>query len=81
MEYTTEQLRQDVNRIYDDLRGVRRTLGLQDPGYGALADIETLEHRVTALEYKGELRTILIYTSIGIGLANLVAVIGLYLLL
>jgi len=81
MEYTTDQIRQDVNRIYDDLREVRRTLGLQDPGYGALADIETLERRVTALEYKGELRTILIYTSIGIGLANLVAVIGLYLLL
>lgn len=81
MEYTTDQIRQDVNRIYDDLREVRRVLGLQDPGYGALADIEALERRVTALEYKGELRTILIYTSIGIGLANLVAVIGLYLLL
>lgn len=81
MEYTTEQLRENVNRLYDELREVRRTLGLQDPNHGALADIEALERRVTALEYKGELRTILIYTSIGIGLANLIAVIGLYLLL
>lgn len=78
MEYTTEQLRQDLNKLYDDVREVRRLLGVLDPKYGALADIEALERRVTALEYKGELRTILIYTSIAIGVANLIAVIGLY---
>ncbi len=73
-----EQMEKFLNAIDEDVRELRRVVGLWDADRGLIKKVADIEKRLDAMEYAAQMRTTLIYASIIIGLANLLAVIGLY---
>lgn len=73
-----EQIEKFINAVDEDVRELRRVVGLWDADRGLIRKVADIEKRLDAMEYAAQMRTTLIYASIIIGLANLLAVIGLY---
>jgi len=76
-----EQLDKWLTDVDRDMRDLQRIIGtgLHSEGDRALVNrVERIEDRISALEYGAQLRTTLIYTSIAIGIINLIVAAGLY---
>jgi len=77
-----EQFERWLRALDDDMKEVQRIVGAGSWTEGErtlVTKLERVEERITHLEYGAQNRTILIYVSIVLGIANLLAVSGLYL--
>ena len=74
-----EQQTRFLEALDRDVRDLRRVVGLFDENRGLMKQVDDIEKRIADIEFADRTRTTLIYTSIIIGMANLLAVIGLYL--
>ena len=77
-----EQLERAINNIGDDVDNLSQVVGTAlwaESSKSLVNRVEQIESRVIDLEYGARQRTTLIYTSIFIGILNLLAVAGLYL--